>query len=128
MLDGAVEADETWIRGKERNEHKSKKRQRSRGTIGKQAVRGFGSEAAKPERNRSGASKGHASKRNQGECSARLRSIYRRIEVLRRPFKDTATSSSSIQLRDMFAGQAIPTTLSPPGRYPSAAITESITG
>lgn len=72
--------------------------------------------------------KGHASKRNQGEYSARLRSIYRRIEVLRRPFKDTATSSSSIQLRDMFAGQAIPTTLSPPGRYPSAAITESITG
>ena len=57
MLDGAVEADETWIRGKERNEHKSKKRQRSRGTIGKQAVRGFRSEAAKPERNRSGASK-----------------------------------------------------------------------
>lgn len=41
QLRGIVEVDETYIGGKERNKHKSKKLQAGRGTVGKQAVIGM---------------------------------------------------------------------------------------
>ena len=41
LLDGEVEVDETYVGGKERNRHASKKEHRGRGTVGKQAVIGL---------------------------------------------------------------------------------------
>ena len=89
LLSGPVEADETYIGGKETNKHESRKLKLGRGTIGKTPVTGVKDRSTKEVRVQvtQPVKPCYCARVCGGSCIARSHALHRRKQCLRRPTK-----------------------------------------